>query len=279
MPELSIIKGEEEPLVTRPLHQIFEDNLLKYPQETALIYQNDCNNSDGINKENINHSIPSTMTYNQMNALVNRYARYIISLSKRNKLQANSDGDILVGICMQPSDRLVTILMAIWKAGAAYLPIDASFPVTRIRHILSESHPIMIVHDGSLDEQCFGSSVLSVNAEKIIEESQQFSEANLRSEEILKSKSNLAIVLYTSGSTGVPKGVRLTHDVILNRLKWQWSTFPYTACEKVGVFKTALTFVDSVAELWGPLLNGIYSNNKFGSFFLRFQRCSKIFYL
>lgn len=51
-------------------------------------------------------------------------------------------------------------------------------------------------------------------------------------------------------------GVRLPHRVVLNRLKWQWKAFPYSATENVCLFKTALTFVDSVAELWGPLLWG-----------------------
>lgn len=52
-------------------------------------------------------------------------------------------------------------------------------------------------------------------------------------------------------------GVRLPHSIILNRLQWQWRTFPYSDSEKVGIFKTALTFVDSISEIWGPLLNGM----------------------
>lgn len=52
-------------------------------------------------------------------------------------------------------------------------------------------------------------------------------------------------------------GVRLPHRVLLNRLQWQFKTFPYAPTECVGVFKTALTFVDSVSEIWGPLLNGL----------------------
>lgn len=50
-------------------------------------------------------------------------------------------------------------------------------------------------------------------------------------------------------------GVRLPHYVIYNRLNWQWNRFPYTDTERVCVFKTSLTFVDSVAELWAPLLH------------------------
>lgn len=51
-------------------------------------------------------------------------------------------------------------------------------------------------------------------------------------------------------------GVRLPHSIIMNRLEWQWETFPYSVTESIGVFKTALTFVDSVSEIWGPLLTG-----------------------
>lgn len=50
--------------------------------------------------------------------------------------------------------------------------------------------------------------------------------------------------------------MRLPHQVVLNRLHWQWCEFPYGPEEHTCVFKTALTFVDSVAELWGPLLQG-----------------------
>lgn len=56
-------------------------------------------------------------------------------------------------------------------------------------------------------------------------------------------------------------GVRIPHSVVLNRLKWQWETFPYSSTEHIGVFKTALTFVDSVTEIWGPLLNGKLQND------------------
>lgn len=115
----------------------------------------------------------------------------------------------------------------------------------------------------------------------LVEESVSCTDVNLTENECLEQiKDDLAIVLYTSGSTGIPKGetkdsnqilcgyfggnlnftyagVRLPHKVILNRLQWQFRTFPYSATEKVGIFKTALTFVDSVSEIWGPLLNGL----------------------
>lgn len=66
----------------------------------------------------------------------------------------------------------------------------------------------------------------------------------------------MAIVLYTSGSTGIPKGVRVSHAALLNRLHWEWRELPYLDDEDHCIFKTVLTFIDSAPEIWGPLLRG-----------------------
>src|SRR5262249_51197261 len=67
---------------------------------------------------------------------------------------------------------------------------------------------------------------------------------------------SLAYVIYTSGSTGSPKGVLGLHRGAVNRLAWMWHTYPFDAAE-VSCQKTSLNFVDSVWELFGPLLQGI----------------------
>jgi len=67
---------------------------------------------------------------------------------------------------------------------------------------------------------------------------------------------NLAYVIYTSGSTGRPKGVLGTHRAILNRFEWMWATYPFNAGD-VCCQKTALSFVDSIWEIFGPLLAGV----------------------
>ncbi|XP_017786492.1 PREDICTED: tyrocidine synthase 3-like [Nicrophorus vespilloides] len=165
----------------------------------------------------------------------------------------NADGDYIVAICMQPSDKLISVLLAIWKAGAAYLPLDITLPDSRIEHILRESKPALVIYENK--DESFG-AVFAFSANELFCLSQKYDSENLE-DRLTFEKDDLAIVLYTSGSTGVPKGVRLPHNVLLNRLQWQFKAFPYSRTEQVGIFKTALTFVDSVSEIWGPLLNGL----------------------
>lgn len=65
----------------------------------------------------------------------------------QENLQRNLDGDYLVAVNLSPSDRLVLVLLAIWKAGAAYLPLDQAFPGARIEHIVREAKPALVVFD------------------------------------------------------------------------------------------------------------------------------------
>ncbi|KAL0122191.1 hypothetical protein PUN28_007148 [Cardiocondyla obscurior] len=151
---------------------------------------------------------------------------------------------------MKPSHRLPTLLLGILKAGMAYLPLDAEFPTSRVKHILEEAQPLLVVIEEGADLSIYEGSLV-VTYEKLLEEAKQKNEDALQ---VKKSSNQLAIVLYTSGSTGIPKGVLIPHATLLNRLQWQWRELPYANDEKRCVFKTSLTFVDSCPEIWGPLL-------------------------
>ncbi|XP_053946246.1 beta-alanyl-bioamine nonribosomal peptide synthetase ebony [Anastrepha ludens] len=248
IPKLSIVKGQQQDITPRPLHRLFEANLLHHSHKTALITHS---NGGSIASE------ATQCTYKELNQRSNQCARLLAADINRNCLQPNTDGDYIIAVCMEPSDVLINTLLSIWKAGAAYLPIDPTFPITRIQHILREARPTMVLCDDNIEQQRF-SGTLTITSSELIRRSTELSNANLIAAEMLADGSNhLAIVLYTSGSTGVPKGVRLPHHVILNRLQWQWHKLPYAPTESVSVFKTALTFVDSVSELWGPLMCGL----------------------
>lgn len=240
LPQLSITKGPQRRLTPRLLHKIFEEKVdLEFGCNTALIFESSTELRE--------------TTYNALHSKTNRIARAIAAQASR---EPNADNDFVIAVCMPPSDRLVTTLLAIWKSGSSYLPLDVSFPPNRIQHILNEAKPVLVIYESYADTKNFDSTKC-IAFEELEAISLDCSNANIASSETLGGDAyELAIVLYTSGSTGVPKGVRIPHQVILNRLEWQWERFSYSTTEKNCVFKTALTFVDSVSELWGPLLNG-----------------------
>lgn len=236
----SIINGAKRDYKLQQLHRILEENLFssKCGFETALIFNN------------------HKLTYNDLNTAANRMANLLLDQIHEYELQPNSDGDWNIAVCMPPSSDFIVTLLAILKTGAAYLPLDMTFPQNRIDHILQEAKPTMVIYDsGAMERNSFGSTA-ALSLDECKELSANNDESNIPDVRTLKptNSNDLALVLYTSGSTGVPKGVRLPHSAILNRLQWQWETFPFSSTEKICAFKTAITFVDSVSEIWGPLL-------------------------
>ncbi|EFA09829.1 beta-alanyl-bioamine nonribosomal peptide synthetase ebony isoform X2 [Tribolium castaneum] len=239
LPQLSILKGPTRPLVVSQLGRIFE-KVAAGPAASniALIFE-----ENGQSRQ---------LSYSQVDQITNKFARVISETIKTKNLKPNSDGDHIIAVNMHPSDHLILVLLSIWKSGCAYLPLDHSFPASRIDHIIQESKPVIVIYDE--DSKNFPAKL---SYEELLTASDGRSDKRLEDKERVYQKDDLAIVLYTSGSTGIPKGVRIPHKIILNRLQWQFKTFPFSETEKVCVFKTALTFVDSVCEIWGPLISGI----------------------
>lgn len=145
--------------------------------------------------------------YNTLNSTANRLATAALDeIINRHKSQPNGDGDYIIAVCMQPTDRLVTILLAIWKAGAAYLPLDPTFPANRIEHILDEARPVLVIHEDYENVAVFGETP-AVSFADLRKKASELSNANILPDQMLGAGNNeLALVLYTSGSTGVPKG-------------------------------------------------------------------------
>lgn len=238
--EVSVVKGVRRAYNSNDLlHRIIETNIAGgCGNKAALIFGE------------------SKISYSMLNCAANKIASSLIDVVHQRQLQPNNDGDYIVAVCMSPSDELITALLAILKMGAAYLPIEPTFPANRIDHIVNEAKPVCVIYDDAcVDRNLFGNDVWAMSFAECLIESNECNDANISDDRMLSS-GYLGLVLYTSGSTGIPKGVRLPHSIVLNRLRWQWECFPYSLTETVGVFKTALTFVDSVSEIWGPLLNG-----------------------
>ena len=225
-----IEKNKEKDLV----HELFSCAATVHSSQTAIYYEDDANQE-------------YVLSFKELDNITNRLAR---ALQKYEKFETTSQS--LVAVSMKTSHRLPIALLSILKAGMAYLPLDAEFPISRIKHILEEAQPLIVLIEEGADLSIYeGASIVTYE--------QLLKKAGEEQEDALKSKecsNQLAIVLYTSGSTGVPKGVLIPHATLLNRLQWQWRELPYFDNEERCVFKTALTFVDSVPEIWGPLLQG-----------------------
>lgn len=204
----SVIKGAQCDLKPQLLHRIFEKKVeTRCGHKAAIIYHDE----NGIEQQ---------INYKTLNSITNQYAASIIHLLKNKyESKSNQDGDWIVGVCMTPSKELIQVLLSIWKAGGAYLPIDPSFPQNRIEHILNEAKPVLIVHDNDIDGNKF-INVPSISINNLTKVSSDFMDNNINSENTLSmicgggGKNDIGIVLYTSGSTGVPKGKSIKNEII-----------------------------------------------------------------
>ncbi|MEH2121092.1 non-ribosomal peptide synthetase [Nostoc sp.] len=209
------------------LHKLFEQQVEQSPDALALISQSE------------------ELTYRQLNQRVNQLAHY---LQKQGVTK-----ETLVAICLERSPEMIVGILAVLKAGGAYIPLDPSYPVERLSFMLSDSQASVLITQQEILKKLPTSLAktvcLDIHFDKIARENQE----NLFS---ISKADNLAYIIYTSGSTGTPKGVIGTHRGTVNGLHWLWKTYPFTK-EEVCCQKTAISFVDSIWEIFAPLLQAI----------------------
>jgi amino acid adenylation domain-containing protein len=188
------------------------------------------------------------VTYRELGDRVGQLAGYLE--------QSGVGPERLVGICLERSLDAVASVLAVFEAGAAYVPMDPSYPLQRLDFIVRDaSLTALITRSG------FAAGLAHANSVRI---DLDLEDATIRRQPAQRRNvatipaDRLAYAIYTSGSTGKPKGVAVEHRQILNRLAWMWREYPFAAGE-VGCQKTSLTFDDSLWEMLGPLLRGIPS--------------------
>lgn len=182
-------------------------------------------------------------------------------------------GRVIIGTSGSTCAELVSML-ACMRLGVSFVPIDlATTAPGRLADILTHCSPSAAVVVGRNDDDpavrllasvgCYRTALLTANG-VLVEDAATVTSSLIDSLPTLCAASDSSAcdacdelyVLFTSGSSGTPKGVRGTHRGLLNRLCWAYGRYPYGAHE-LALRRTPLTFIDSLAEIFAPLLAGI----------------------
>lgn len=185
------------------------------------------------------------ISYIELNRKANQLAHYL--------RQKGVGPEVLVAVCLERTLETMVGLVGILKAGGAYLPLDPSYPAERLAFMLEDAQVDILVTRSDLAHTLPREGLQLVLVD---EEQGDLQDQSTADPGVDVQPGHLAYVLYTSGSTGTPKGVAVDHRQILNRLAWMWEEYPFARGE-VACQKTALSFVDSIWELFGPLLQGV----------------------
>ena len=207
------------------INQVFERQVVKTPGAIALSFANE------------------RLTYHELNQRANQLAHHLRGIGV--------GVETLVGICMERSVEMIVGLLGILKAGGAYLPLDPEYPQQRLQLMLEDAGVSPVLTQQSLSAIFADQQLRVIHLDTAWSEIAKASEQNLANE---AGGDNLAYVMYTSGSTGEPKGVSVMQRSVLRLVK---ETNYVELGPPQRVLQLApLTFDASTFEIWGPLLNG-----------------------
>ena len=211
---------------TQLFHELFEQQVESCPDGTAVI----CGDRQ--------------LTYAQLNQRANQLAHYL----KRIGVQPEAR----VGVCLERTLESLVTLLAIFKAGGAYIPLAPDYPADRLRYMMDDSHVSVLVtnrhgrarlDDGATTIICFDDAASEIARE---------SSHNL--DQIVHGES-LAYLIYTSGSTGRPKGVMVEHRALAHTLAASRERFGFTHTDVMPCL-ASFSFDISLFELCHPLSLG-----------------------
>ncbi|MGE5220526.1 MAG: amino acid adenylation domain-containing protein [Chloroflexota bacterium] len=208
------------------IHELFEAQAARTPERIAL----EC--------------AGEKWTYRELNCRSNHAARELRKLGVKKER--------LVGVMADRSMETTATLLGILKAGGAYVPLDPAYPKERLEFMLSDSRAAVLIAQEKYAGRVGDFSAKQVSMDQLLR-GRSGDATNL-----MKSArpENAACVIYTSGSSGTPKGVIALHRGALNRFAWMWRRYPFGNDDK-SCQKTSLSFIDSVWEMFGALLQGV----------------------
>ena len=206
-----------------PIHRVFEQRVREFPEAIALA------SDDG------------TVTYSLLERNSNRLARHL----KRRGVARGT----LVGVCLQRSPSFVVTLLAILKSGGAFVPIDPSWPEERIGAVLACAQLVVTEDLLATRLQFLNARLVSIDGD-----SHAIDRESAKELDVEVSAEDLAYVMYTSGSSGLPKGVCVPHRGVVRLVRG--ANYAVFSGSDVFLQLAPVAFDASTFEIWGALLNG-----------------------
>ncbi|WP_457811528.1 amino acid adenylation domain-containing protein [Sinorhizobium meliloti] len=216
----------------RCIHELFEQQVRRAPEAVALVHEDE------------------ELSYGELNARANRLAHHLIALGVRP--------DQPVAICLERSPAMVVGLLAILKAGGAYLPLDPAYPSARLRQIVEDAAPRLLLCDTAGRAALGPEALVDLTVVDLQTATPAWAElpaSNPDPRALGLSPRHLAYVIYTSGSTGTPKGVMVEHASTVNLLHWSSGVFAESEISRT-LFSTSISFDLSVYECFVALSQG-----------------------
>nr|WP_255408056.1 non-ribosomal peptide synthase/polyketide synthase [Chitinophaga sp. MD30] len=187
----------------------------------------------------------SSLTYGELDKRADQLAHYLV--------QKGVTPETLIPVCLERSLELMVAILGILKAGAAYVPVDPDYPLSRIRYMLDDTAANIIITADNYRQQLtdIGSTVEWIYLDRLAATLEQW---ETKQPLPAADPGHLAYIMYTSGSTGQPKGVMVTHRNVTSLVK-QPNYTTLTASDTI-LSAGSLSFDATTYEYWGMLLNG-----------------------
>lgn len=206
--------------------QLFEEQVALTPERAAVIYED------------------QSLSFAELNQKANRLANYLLSLG----VQAED----CVAICLERSTETLVAILGILKAGAAYAPLDPTYPAQRLQYILQETRTRFVLTQQSL------ASAASEGSWRVIclDDNAEISRASDHNPRVVRYPENLAYIIHTSGSTGRPKGVMVQHKSVINLLQALQEAIYSQHRSPLRVSMNAPIVFDASVKQWIQILKG-----------------------
>lgn len=187
----------------------------------------------------------SSMTYAELDERANRLAGLLVA--------TGVGPDHFIGVCIDRSLDLMVALFGVLKSGAAFIPLDSSFPPERVSRIFADAEPTLLLTHAPHGDRFGRMGVRTIDINAALDVRNDGGTARWRAP--AGHPQQAAYVYYTSGSTGAPKGVVIEHGCALSRLEWLHRRYAFVAGNRV-LQKTPLIFDVAIWEIFGPLMTG-----------------------